>query len=337
MTNINTQANILSDMVADYRVPPTPAHVIKWVEQFDAAVRLPLLKELTHVLGSTYFTLENVRSFFASLSTNKKISGDNPLDFWSSVNFLNIQGGGGSQREMLGLFSAILKSEFGLNTSETGQGSSTYAYIDDAMFTGGRIRSDLIKWVENDAPDSANLHVIVIAMHEGGHYFANSKINAAIRASGKKIKITWWRAVMLEDRKSYTNGSDVLRPIECPDDDLVKNYVNSLRFPVKWRTPGNVGAMKLFSSDEGRQLLEFEFLKAGAKIRYMCPHLNQYQRPLGNMVLEALGFGSLIVTFRNCPNNAPLALWAGDPWIPLFPRTTNSDNAVREFMKNLKI
>jgi hypothetical protein len=43
------------------------------------------------------------------------------------------------------------------------------------------------------------------------------------------------------------------------------------------------------------------------------------------MKLETLGFGSLIVTFRNCPNNAPLAFWVDSPWYPLFPRTTNSN------------
>ena len=68
------------------------------------------------------------------------------------------------------------------------------------------------------------------------------------------------------------------------------------------------------------------------RIREMCPHLNQYQRPLGNMVLDTLGFGSMIVTFRNCPNNAPLALWTGDPWYPLFQRTTNRDTSSRDFM-----
>ena len=101
------------------------------------------------------------------------------------------------------------------------------------------------------------------------------------------------------------------------------------------RTPGQVGGKGIFSSDEARQLLEEEFLKAGVRIRQMCPNLNKYQRPLGNMLLETLGFGSLIVTFRNCPNNAPLALWAGDPWHPLFPRTTNSDTSMKRFMAML--
>jgi hypothetical protein len=41
------------------------------------------------------------------------------------------------------------------------------------------------------------------------------------------------------------------------------------------------------------------------------------------MVLQTVGFGALIVTFRNCANNCPLGFWVDDPWYPLFPRKTN--------------
>jgi hypothetical protein len=82
------------------------------------------------------------------------------------------------------------------------------------------------------------------------------------------------------------------------------------------RVPPGTGELKIFSSDEGRELLEQQFLVKGAYIRTVCSMLNEYQRPLGNMVLETLGFGSTIVTFRNCPNNAPLVFWAGEPWHP---------------------
>ena len=46
-------------------------------------------------------------------------------------------------------------------------------------------------------------------------------------------------------------------------------------------------------------------------------------RPLGFSLMKTLGFGSPVVSFNNCPNTAPLALWAGDPWYPLFPRRAN--------------
>lgn len=134
---------------------------------------------------------------------------------------------------------------------------------------------------------------------------------------------------------SYTNSSDVLRPASIPDTPDVRQYVDGMRYKPKLRNPGNVGNNSLFSSEEGRNLLEQEFLKAGIKIRKKCPNLGVTQRPLGHISLESLGFGSLIVTFRNCPNNAPLALWVGDPWYPLFPRTTNSQTSLNRLITML--
>src|SRR5205823_14973302 len=70
-------------------------------------------------------------------------------------------------------------------------------------------------------------------------------------------------------------------------------------------------------------------LKAGARIKYeLCPNLKENHWPLGYDVFKCVGFGSLLVTYRNCPNNCPLVLWAGDPWFPLSPRKTNTQSAV---------
>jgi hypothetical protein len=243
-------------------------------------------------------------------------------------------GGGASQKEMLALFGKILAKKCGFSIDDCGADPQAFVYLDDAIFSGGRASQDLVKWITEDAPDKARLHVIVIATHQSSYYNKN-KVTAAVKAAGKSVKITWCRAVDLEDRKKYTDSSDVLRPVTIPTDAAVQEYTAALKYKPQLRTLGKVGELGIFSSDAGRQLLEQEFLKAGVRIRGMCPHLNQYQRPLGNMVLDTLGFGSLIVTFRNCPNNAPLALWAGDPWHPLFPRTTNSDTSMKRFMAML--
>lgn len=103
------------------------------------------------------------------------------------------------------------------------------------------------------------------------------------------------------------------------------------KFPFEPRQPGGKLQYNVFSSEEGRQLLERELLLAGMRIRAFCKNPNRALRPLGFSSF-ALGFGSMIVTFRNCPNNCPLALWWGDPhaglnhpfskWYPLFPRKT---------------
>ncbi|MEP7303572.1 MAG: hypothetical protein ABI699_18810, partial [Caldimonas sp.] len=144
-----------------------------------------------------------------------------------------------------------------------------------------------------------------------------------------------WRAIELEDRKAYSDSADVLRPTSIPNDQAVQAYVQSMKYAPTLRRPGSVGAHALFSSEDGRGLLEQEFLKAGARLRQLCPNLGATQRPLGHITLDTLGFGSLIATFRNCPNNAPLALWVGEPWYPLLPRTTNSQTAIKRLFEDL--
>lgn len=339
MTERQKLLESIAATTADYRVSelqqPTPEHVDRWIQQFDIGVQIPMLREVDHVLKKTYFSLQNVVDFLERLLKAEEIVGSDPCAFWRSVRFLDVQGGGNSQREMLALVDQMLKNTCGFGIEECGDQSTTFLYLDDAIFTGNRVRRDLENWIQSTAPAEAKLHVVTIALHSGGQYYANSRIQDAARAAGKSITIKWWRAIELEDQRRYTDISDVLRPNSIPGDPVVQEYVQAMTYQPNLRTPGNVGRNALFSSEEGRNMLEQEFLKAGAKIRLMCPNLGDTQRPLGHMTLVALGFGSLIVTFRNCPNNAPLALWVGEPWYPLFPRTTNSQTEIRRMFEDL--
>jgi len=318
----------IAGTIADYRAgeiePPTPEHVDSWVKQFDGGVQEPMLEELDYVLKETYYSRATVEEFLAKLVRSKKLTGEDPCSFWRSVRFLNIQDAGNSQREMLQILDALVRTECGPKTDEEGQASGPFVYLDDGIFTGNRIKNDLTSWIRSAAaPEQAKVHVVTIALHRGGQYYANTGLERSALETGKKIDVQWWRALEVEDRKTSIDSSDVLRPIVLPDDEVTQEYAKTLKYPIAFRKPGSVGENKFYSSEAGRHLLEQELLKAGARIRSMCPHLNVYQRPLGNMVLETLGFGALLVTFRNCPNNCPLAFWAGDPWYPLFPRKTN--------------
>lgn len=328
-------------MTADYRAGdlavPTPDHVNRWVNQFSAETQLPILREMNHVLKSTYFSLAKVTRFLKGVLKTEELVGPEACKFWRSVGFLDIQGGGNSQREMLAIFGQLLEQACGIHLKDCGRKEppSEFIYLDDAIFTGNRVRRDIETWIQSGAPDKATVHVISIALHSGGQFYANGRIQVAAKAANKKIDITWWREIELEDRLTYTNASDVLRPASIPDIPAVKHHVDGMTHKQKLRVPGNVGKNALFSSEDGRNVLEQEFLKAGVTIRGLCPNLGDTQRPLGHITLETLGFGSLIVTFRNCPNNAPLALWVGDPWYPLFARTTNSATALKRFMSML--
>ena len=333
---MSERSDLLSSIagtIADYRlgvlVACTPKRVNKWLSQFDPPAQLPILREMNHVLKKTYFSRDRAEAMMLRLFHAKRLVGDDPCRFWRGVRFLDIQGEGASQKAMLALFSKVLEKECGFTVDDCGTDPNAYVYLDDVSFSGSRIKNDLKAWVADDAPAQASVYIAAIALHRYGRYYASREIDNAAKSAGKSIKLTWLRAFYLEDRKAYTDSSDVLRPVSIPDDAAVQDYVRAMTHQPRLRTAGGIGRNSLFSSDEGRQVLEQEFLKAGVQIRQASPNFKEYQRPLGSAGLETLGFGSLIVTFRNCPNNAPLALWAGDPWFPLFPRLTNAQTSLR--------
>ena len=125
----------------------------------------------------------------------------------------------------------------------------------------------------------------------------------------------------IEDRRAYTDTSDVLRPKAIPTE--AEAYIADLDYPPVLRSGNHVGSLGLFSSADARDVIEQEFLKSGIAVRRRCPLLGPQMRPLGSTWLHTPGFGTMFVTYRNIANNAPLVLWAGNPWYPLVPRKTN--------------
>lgn len=328
---MSERAELLESIAAtieDYREGeidrPTPEHVEEWVGQFDRSVRLPMLREMDHVLARTYINGTRMANFIQGLVRDEALVGTKPKRFWRATRFLELQTSGTSQQHSLSLMDEALKAELGLGVDECGESPARYVYLDDGIFTGNRIKNDLVAWLEGlPRGETVELHVIAYVLHTGGQYYANRAVEAAAAGQRLSLKPNWWRVLEFEDQLAHINRSDVLQPRALPDDDDVHEYVEGMSYKPQLRTADGVGPQKLFSSEAGRALLEQEFLKAGVRIRKQSPYLNDYQRPLGNMVLETLGFGTMFVTYRNCPNNAPLALWAGDPWYPLFPRRTN--------------
>jgi hypothetical protein len=77
----------IANTITDYHTGNTSqAHVDKWVDQFDAGVRLPILREMDHVLKRTYFSRPRVERFLRNLLVRtKKLVGDDPCGFWKDV------------------------------------------------------------------------------------------------------------------------------------------------------------------------------------------------------------------------------------------------------------
>jgi len=268
-----------------------------------------------------------MRDVLLALATNSGLAGADPHVYWKNANFLRIESRGNSQRVMLTLFGQILKQTFNVNLEDCGSDKGPYFYFDDVVFTGSHFKSDLIRWLKSKGPPEMRIIVVVIAYHSQGQFFASKDVTKAAEKAEKHVKITWCRRLVIEDRKAYRDKWDVLRPSRLPDDELTEEYVRDLEqsgHPPILRKTGSLGRNQFFSSEESRDLLEQEFLKAGLKIRSANPNLNECQRPLGLMFFPSLGFGSVIVTYRNCPNNCPLAFWVDYPWFPLFPRKANT-------------
>ncbi len=310
---------------------PTPEHVERWLSQFTPDQQLPFLREFDHVIKETFFTRKNMQDFLRHLVTNQKLAGDDPAAYWSSAHFLNIQQNGRSQQEMLKLFSKCLEDECGLDLDDCGEDGGDFIYLDDVLFSGNRVGNDLEPWIVDDAPQSATVHVIVAAWHTLGQFLVERRLKGVIADSGKKIAITYWRALTVENQKAHKSSSGVLWPTSIPNVAEVRAYMAlPSKFPFEPREPG-AKSIHPFSSEAGRQVLESEFLIAGAKIRAMSENPKQSMRPLGFSPF-GVGFGSMIATYRNCPNNCPLAMWWGDPeatsgalhWYPLLQRETYS-------------
>ena len=312
-----------------------PDHVDRWIRQFDADVQDALLQELDLILSEWYISKNEFSRFLRSLIKNIELAGPNPVDFWRNAHFLRIQEHGHSQVELLSIFDEMLQAQYGLQTATCGAEGGSFIYLDDIIFSGNRVLSDLSQWIATDAPAQASVHVIVAVIHTYGEYYIQERLMNAVASSGKNIDIHYWRAVNVENRKYYKKDSELLWPAELPDDEALKAYLAiPQRFPFEPRPTG--GKLGPFSSEESRQLLEREFTLAGIRIRGFCENPKSILRPLG-FSRFGLGFGSMIVTFRNCPNNCPLALWWGDPsarpshpfskWTPLFPRKTYGDLA----------
>lgn len=325
---LESVANTIKTYRSGELAAPTPEHVDKWLSQFTPANQLPFLQEFDHVMKQTFVTEQNVTTFINNLVVNKALTGGQHAEFWAKANVLSIQKDGGSQKAMVKILGSCLTQTLNLKLSECGTADGDYIYLDDVIFTGNRVGNDLTAWIKTTAPQKTNLHIIVTGWHLFGQFKLNQQLVAAITESKKEIKLSYWSIPQLrfENRLYNERDAQVLWPSVIPNSQVVQAYLaQPAKFPFKPRTPG--GTLGIFSSEAARTVLESEFLIAGATIRSRGQNPAPVNRPMGYGHF-GIGFGGLMVTYRNCPNNCPLAMWWGNPthtsgglhWYPLLPR-----------------
>ena len=340
----------IANTIADYRAGeiarPSAEHVDRWVAQFDRPVQMPLLKELDHVLRKTYLTRAHVEAYLRQVVAAPRLLGVDAAAYWRRRNFLRIQQNGNSQVEMLKLLAPILKADLGLDIGSCGHSEGDDVYLDDILFSGQRVTTDLAAYFRSPASKGKAIHIVLIAAHTFGKYTTDERLDRDESRIQQSACITWDVGTLIENRRGERDTSEVLWPASLPRDDEVQRYVEQeRRYPFMVRSPGgNLGA---FSSEAGRQLLEQQFLLAGMRIRSRSANPKAVMRPLGYSGF-GLGFGAINMTYRNCPNNCPLALWWGNTaltqhslgsWYPLLPRkpyvTMTSSTGPRQWPEEL--
>lgn len=324
----------IAKTISTYRFGELPVataeHVERWINQFTPVNQFIMLQEMNHMLGKFFLTKDWFVCYLRQVLRNIGIAGNSPAVYWKNANILCIQIHGDSQKEFLDILRLCLLEEFNISLDECGSDGGDYIYLDDVIFSGNRIGNDLEAWIREEAPDVASIQVIVAASHTYGQFALEKRLQQVITETGKNVRIQYWRYGNIENRSYYKNISELLWPASIPNEQHVENYLAiPTRFPFVPRIMNNFKGP--FSSVEGRNILEQEFLIAGAKIISKSESPKMVMRPLGYSPF-GVGFGSLIVTYRNCPNNCPLAIWWGDPevtsgplnWYPLLPRRTYS-------------
>ncbi|QDK37947.1 hypothetical protein [Bdellovibrio sp. NC01] len=325
----------LVEIAGDYsRVDFNSEHVKQWIGQFDRGLREPVLSELVHVLNRTYLTSESMVHYLQSMLTSKAIIGlDDPSEFWGDTEILNIQDKGESQKFLVAEFGKILNEELDIDIDTCGaEEVRRFLYLDDGLFSGNTVKNDLCNWLDLKAEDLVGeefeIIVITFASHTLGKWIVKEAIESKISELELNGKYRSLHVKKFRNNVNVRDQSDVLWPVQHDFEEEVRDFVvelnsNGLK-AVNFRTGNDVGENSYFSTGSARHILENALLHKSVQIRNESGNFKRAHKPLGFTSHNSLGFGSLFVTHRNCPNNCPLALWAGtDNWYPLFPRKNN--------------
>ncbi len=320
-------AKLLSDYRKSEKLNPKKENVLKWINQFSKENRKIVLEEMVHVFKHRYLTEEKVDNFLIGLVKNEKLTKNDP-NFWRDISLLDIQKNGHSQTIMNEKFKKIIKDKTGIDVAINDNSKNYFIHIDDFLFTGNRLKIDLTDWITNQAPKNANLDIIYIGFYKNGQYHVKEELK---KINSKNIKLEYWRLYEFENNPNCQNASEVLWPTnDIKSEDGVEAFLlqqGMIKLRDKTQVLNIHCNKQFFTSEKNRLILEKEFTLAGLKINNSIREESKkkYWKPLGIHSYPGLGFGALVFSYRNCPNNTPLAFWWGDwdnnqVWYPLLNR-----------------
>ncbi len=331
-------ARMIATLIADYRhgeiSPPSEQHVLRWVEQFDAAAQTTLLQELCRLLPGVYVSYQQLKTHLDQLLTLPDLVGQHPANGLRRAKFLDLQQAGTSQRTLLRLLEERLVERFGLCLDDCGTDPAHYVYLDDGVYTGRTFAQDLERWLPQAAPGTT-IHVVLLGLHTEARDYRQRRLAPLLHRH--KVRLVFWALHLFDNRRDQPDRVECLWPRQVLGDAAVDQYaaqvaervgLNGWRWTFPLFRPPHVPVTEvLFSSPAARDIVEEQFLKAGVRIIQRARHANPQMRPLGFDMLESLGFGAMFISCLNIANSCPLALWYGlCDWHPLFRRKGHEDS-----------
>lgn len=356
---INNIYQTLKDYRADENessVKITPERIMKWINQFDKKLRIPILEELDNIFKKRYFSKSMVRNFLDKMvqDLTRDFNFSNASEFLRNSNFLNLQPEGKSQGIMLKLFNELIQKKYGLSLDDCGTISKRYSiYIDDILCTGLTLITDIKQWLEQMfspdktnaqavADDSTTLVLVYIFIHKKNYLKKKAEIRHKISVEVSS-KHKMYRVFEIQNDTSSDSKIDLIYPLENGQPSIVNEYKEKITHQVDiytldkynrvfreefYRPAGLPVNEKFFTSPKNRILVENAFLRKGIEILQNANSQNSNIRALGYSIpsLKNFGFGALCFTWRNIPNNAPLVFWySGGGFFPLFKVRRSGD------------
>lgn len=236
----------IAKTVADYRQDETGIidsnHVERWVDQFAACDQLIILREMDHILLSWYMSRLQVKTHLRRFVRTELIGKMNARDALRNTKFLRIQSKGSSQAELINLVDRVLRLDYNMTLSDCGtEAVKRVVYIDDAIFTGNRLRYDLAPsrydnrypvragWI-GVAPPGCELIIFVLASHSRGEQYAMRYVLDAAQDRNVQVRgpLTYFP---IDNEKSGNRAGRIqfLWPKASQSDRYVDEYVERSR------------------------------------------------------------------------------------------------------------
>ncbi|EMP2043707.1 phosphoribosyltransferase-like protein [Proteus mirabilis] len=344
--NESEQKNAIQEQIAevlmDYELPPpggmNSAHVGRWIEQFEERDRLFILKQTLALLRNAYISKSNYIDKINDILRYKK-----NFSIIRESAFLNIQEAnrGTSQRDLLELLESQAEESEELDivilsrtsTKQKVEEFNRFIYFDDVCFSGNKALNDITWFVEYF--DLSNITILVCFL--GTHRYATYMLKTTLerKFQERNISLIIRENGFLktrENRLRYSSSSEVFwlrrNGIELPGWIQHPEIYTSREGTERTHFEPN----DIFLNEADRYRFEYALTKAGFYILQQSQNPASILKPLGFSIFSGLGFGGTIFTYRNCPNNTPLAFWWGryerdeipncalDCWYPLMRR-----------------